>query len=140
MNQEDIKNIRHRSAGAIIKDEKGRILMLDRKLFPFGWACPAGHVDAWETPEEALSREVKEETNLDVKRYRLLYNEFIDWNECSRGIKGHDWYLYEIDEWSGTVLADKEESKKMEWKSIEDIKNLELDDVWKYWFNKLEII
>ena len=33
----------HYSAGAIIKNDKGQILMIDRLKQPFGFACPAGH-------------------------------------------------------------------------------------------------
>ena len=52
--------------GAIIKQDE-KLLMLDRKNFPFGWACPAGHVETGETIEQALVREIKEETNLDIR-------------------------------------------------------------------------
>ncbi|MFH1662060.1 MAG: NUDIX hydrolase [Candidatus Falkowbacteria bacterium] len=80
----------HKSVGSILKNKENQILMIDRKNFPFGWACPAGHVDKDETAEQALIREVKEETGLNVKKYKLLLHEFVEWNECKSGIKGHD--------------------------------------------------
>jgi len=131
----------HKSVGAIIKDEGGnKILMIDRKKFPFGWACPAGHIEEGETLEETLIKEVKEETNLNVADRKLLFHEFIDWNKCARGVKGHDWYVYEILKWSGEVKKSEREKKAIKWVEVSEIKNLELEEVWKYWFTKLKII
>ena len=49
-----------------------KILLIERKNFPFGWALPGGIVELGETVEEAAVREAKEETSLDVKITRLL--------------------------------------------------------------------
>ena len=129
----------HRSAGAITKNKEGKILILDRKNFPFGWACPAGHIEENETPEEALVREVAEETGIHVLEYRLLFHEFIAWNECKRGAKGHDWFLFEVTKWEGEIVKNGE-SKNLQWLNAEEIKNKQLEEVWKYWFEKLKII
>ena len=48
------------------------IVLIKRKNPPFGFALPGGFVDYGERVEEALIREMKEETNLDVKIQRLL--------------------------------------------------------------------
>lgn len=130
----------HRSVAAIIKNNKEEILMLDRKNFPFGWACPAGHVEENETPEDALKREVKEESGLDVNNFRLIIHEFLDWNECRRGVKGHDFFVYEVSGWNGEIHQNKLESKDLQWKSVEEIKNLKLEPAWEYFLKKLGII
>ena len=46
--------------------DRGRILLLKHKQLG-KWFPPGGHVEANETPDEALVREVKEETGLDVE-------------------------------------------------------------------------
>ncbi len=130
--------MKHTSVGAIIKIE-GQYLMLDRVFFPFGWACPAGHVKRNEEPEEAIKRVVLEETNLSVKQLKLLTHEFIDWNECRDGTKGHDWYLYEITELDGAFSCNFE-AKDMGCFSQDKLMELELELVWNYWFSKLGII
>ena len=47
------------------------IVLIKRKNPPFGYALPGGFVDYGERVEEALIREMKEETNLDVKITKL---------------------------------------------------------------------
>ncbi len=133
-------NVKHKIAAAIIKDKSGKILMLDRKNFPFGWACPAGHVERVETIKQALVREIKEETNLDIIKYKLFFHEYIAWNKCVIGHRGHDWYVFEIGEWQGKIKTNKSEAKRLVWQSIKKIKYLKLEPVWRYWFEKLKII
>jgi 8-oxo-dGTP diphosphatase len=53
----------------LIVRKEGKILLLRR--FNTGWmdgmyTLPAGHIDGNETPQEAMSREAKEEINIDV--------------------------------------------------------------------------
>lgn len=48
------------------------IVLIKRKNPPFGFALPGGFVDYKEKVEEALIREMKEETNLDVEIKKLL--------------------------------------------------------------------
>ncbi len=56
-------------------DENGTfkgIVLIERKNPPYGLALPGGFVEIGESCEEALKREMKEETSLDVEIERLL--------------------------------------------------------------------
>jgi len=53
------------SVAAIIHDDRGRLL-LQRKAGSEGWSLPAGAIELGDSPEEALNREVFEETGLKV--------------------------------------------------------------------------
>ncbi|MCK4809608.1 MAG: NUDIX hydrolase [Candidatus Omnitrophica bacterium] len=57
-----------------IIEYQGGIVMIERSNPPLGWALPGGFVDYGESVEDAVVREVKEETNLDfigVKQYKV---------------------------------------------------------------------
>lgn len=58
-------------AFAIIFDDRGRILLCHRRDMD-AWNLPGGGVESGELPTEAVLREVKEETGLDVEIERLV--------------------------------------------------------------------
>ena len=128
----------HYSVGAVIKRDD-KYLLVERAIYPPGFAGLAGHVDDGETEVDALIREVKEESGLDVVKYKKLLEEEVDWNECSRGIGVHYWYLFEC-ETTGEPKRNERESRSIDWYSPKEIKELNLEPVWKYWFEKLGII
>ena len=57
---------------AIIELPEG-IVIIKRSNPPFGWALPGGFVDYGESLEEAVIREAKEETNLDLIQVKQLH-------------------------------------------------------------------
>ena len=65
------------AVGAIIRDDKGRVLLIKRGINPgkglFG--LPGGFVEPQETVESALRREVKEEVNLDLTALKFLCSQ-----------------------------------------------------------------
>lgn len=57
------------SVAAVIHDGDGRLLLQEKSE---GWSLPAGAIEPGETPEQALKREVLEETGLIVVPTRIL--------------------------------------------------------------------
>ncbi len=55
--------------GAVVHDPDGRLLLIRRGHPPHAglWSLPGGRVEAGESPEEAVEREVREETGLEVR-------------------------------------------------------------------------
>ena len=128
----------HVSVAAIIKKGK-KYLLIDRKIRPFGFACVAGHVDEGETPLNALIREVKEESGLEIVECRLLINELKSFEKCVYGLNSHYWYIYDC-RTKGSVKKNKKEEKSIDWYTVKEMKGLKFEKAWDYWLKQLRII
>ena len=61
------------SAAAVITDADGKVLLLNHLLRPFsGWGLPGGFLTAAEQPEDAIRREILEETGLELANVRMF--------------------------------------------------------------------
>jgi ADP-ribose pyrophosphatase YjhB (NUDIX family) len=60
--------------GAVVFDAQGRLLMIQRGHDPGAglWSIPGGRIEPGETDEQALVRELAEETNLQVMVGKLV--------------------------------------------------------------------
>jgi ADP-ribose pyrophosphatase YjhB (NUDIX family) len=57
---------------AIIELSGSRVVLIERKYFPEGWALPGGFVDPGESLATAVRREALEETGLEVRVVELF--------------------------------------------------------------------
>lgn len=55
-----------------LEGQPGRIVLIERRNPPYGWALPGGFVDVGESMEAAAVREALEETSLKVELQCLL--------------------------------------------------------------------
>lgn len=60
------------AVAAIIFDDEGRILLLKHTYRKFEWGLPAGGLEHGEKPEEAVAREFREETGLEIAVEKML--------------------------------------------------------------------
>jgi 8-oxo-dGTP pyrophosphatase MutT (NUDIX family) len=93
--EQPIKKPRNRAAGIVVKD--GKILLMHRinngaEYYVF----PGGGIEKDEKPKETTVREIQEETSIDVKVIRLLY-------ELTREGGEHEYY-YECEYVSGEPM------------------------------------
>jgi nucleoside triphosphatase len=60
------------TVGALVVNEKGEVLIVRSSKWKNKHTVPGGHIELGERAEDAIRREVKEETGLDVEPVRLL--------------------------------------------------------------------
>lgn len=75
---------------AIILHE-GKLLMV-QEADDKGWSLPGGWADIGDSPTEAVEREVREETGLEVKVSRLLGV----WDRNQHGHPPYPWHVYKL--------------------------------------------
>ena len=64
--------------GAFIFNAKGELLLLESHKWPGRYVVPGGHVELGERLEEAVVREAKEETGLDIRDIEFInFQQFI---------------------------------------------------------------
>jgi len=149
----------NKSVGMLVwQDEK--LLLIERKKKPFGFAPPAGHLDGDNSFEQAAKRELKEEVGLDASKIELIIEGRKE-NPCRReGGTWHYWKIYKI-EASGEVKRSEDETKQANFFTKDDLlllslktekyingninqedweKSPGLEIVWYEWLKKLQII
>lgn len=60
-------------AGAIVSRNDGSEILLVYRAKHDDWSFPKGHIEEGENPEQAMRREVVEETGLTVKKVRVSH-------------------------------------------------------------------
>jgi 8-oxo-dGTP pyrophosphatase MutT (NUDIX family) len=66
----------HASAGAVISNDRGEVLIVNPTYKPY-WNLPGGRVDDGETPRHACARELREELGLELVVGELLVTAWI---------------------------------------------------------------
>lgn len=87
------RGIKHVDVAAIIlRDNK--ILLTERRTYPFGLEIPVGHLEYNESLEQALKREVYEEVGLQVQSMTLLSQMEQPISYCRYGSDVEEWVVY----------------------------------------------
>ncbi len=128
----------HCGVGAVI-EKNNKYLLIDRAITPFGFGCICGHINEGENPEKALIREIKEELGLNVSNYKLVLERELKNRGCSIGRIPHYCYIFEC-EVNGEININQKEVKSAGWYSKEEIKKLNLEPLWKFYFKKIKVI
>lgn len=108
---------------AIIFDKDGKVLLQRRTDMPF-WGLPSGSVELEESALEALKREVKEETTLEVLEaepvalYSGPHQQFVYPN----GDEVQPFSLvFIVRRWKGNPKADGVEGTELRWFSVSEL-------------------
>src|SRR3989344_2401878 len=119
-----MRRIGIRVSAIIIKSKK--VLLIHRKrVGKEYWVFPGGKVEASESCEEALAREVKEETNLDVKSSKLAFRSVNELNG-----KSYPFYLCDVTDGIPEIIGEEKDSQsKRNWYHLEWIEMPNVNDL-----------
>jgi RimJ/RimL family protein N-acetyltransferase len=109
--------------GALIRDSNGRVFAQrrspTRRLFPGIWDIVGGHIEAGESPTEALAREVHEETGWRLRRIEAVV---ADWEWTVDGVTRREVdYLVEVDGNLRTPQLETGKHDAFAWIGLDDL-------------------
>lgn len=115
------------TVGALIHDEAGRLLLLRSAKWSNKWGIPGGKIRRGEAMEEALRREIREETGLELADLRFL--QAMDCVDPAEFVHPAHFILLA---WSGRAVGPaevrlNEEAEAREWVEGEAAENLDLN-------------
>lgn len=118
----------------VIKNSEGKILIVKRhpksRTDPEMWELPGGKVEKGEHFADALVREIKEETNLDVE-----VGDFCEAVQNDYAHKRTVQLMMYLDDVKGEVEISDEHIESM-WASIDEIETLKLSSSFKKLLDK----
>jgi len=119
---------------AIIQNEEGQILLVKDKKW--GWTLPGGKLERNETLEEAIKREVLEETGLTIKKKELAQLG----GKRMFSFNNQNWmgYFYWTNKYLGEIKIREQEKEKMLKIGFFDKNSKEASEYSQYFSNKEE--
>ena len=114
------------NAAAVIENSEGLILACERRNIRGAWQVPQGGIDEGESAEEAVLREIREETGIDSKFLKIvaksskvsyLFPRAVSWKSNKGKFDGQEQVYFRIKiADSGWKLAEEtEEFVSFEW-------------------------
>lgn len=100
----------------LICDDSGRLVLIERRNEPLGWALPGGFVDYGETLETAARREAREETGLELADLR----QFHAYSDPTRDPRQHNISMVFTARGVGTLRAG-DDAKNARWFALENL-------------------
>jgi 8-oxo-dGTP pyrophosphatase MutT (NUDIX family) len=114
------------TVGALIFDDAGRVLMIQTHKWSRKWGIPGGKIKTNEPAADALRREVREETGLELKDVRFeLVQDCIEPPEFYR--KAHFILLNYTAAATGTAVVLNDEAEDHRWVSLEEAVKMDLN-------------
>ncbi|WP_367873456.1 NUDIX domain-containing protein [Luteolibacter sp. Populi] len=114
------------TVGALLQNAAGKLLMLRTHKWGHRWGIPGGKIRRGESTEDALRREVKEETNLDIDRIRfVIVQDCIDSHEFLR--PEHFLLLNYVARVTGGEIVLNDEAQEHKWVTPAEAMGLDLN-------------
>lgn len=118
------------TVGALIHDGEGKILMIRTRKWSNKWGIPGGKIERGEASEDALRREILEETALNISDIRfVMVQDCIDSPEFFR--PEHFLLLNYTAKADSYAVTLNDEAEEFEWVTLESSLKLDLNTATK---------
>ena len=119
------------TVGALIFNEKDQLLIVKTHKWHGNYTIPGGHVELGEHLEEALGREIKEETGLNLIEAKFLcFQEFV-FDECFWEQKHFVFFDFLCRVEPGEVLLN-DEAEGYLWVELDQVEDYPIDDYLRH--------
>ncbi len=112
-----------------LNGEDMEVLLIQRKHNPFAgmWALPGGFVDMDETVEQAVVRELEEETGLRLEKLKQLFT----FSEIGRDPRGRTVSVtfFGITEMDNSTVKGGDDAKDAQWFQLDQLPDLAFDHI-----------
>jgi 8-oxo-dGTP diphosphatase len=138
--QEPIKEIVRVVGAVIVSERRDKVLLGQRsesQSHPLKWEFIGGKIEPGESPEEALIREVDEETGLKIEVGRFL--DVVEADYRNYGRPSHQISFYECRRINGVAKLDPEIYNEVRWVRLDEIAELDWIDGNKGFAKRLAI-
>jgi nucleoside triphosphatase len=114
------------TVGALIFNKENKVFLMTSPKWKGKYVIPGGHIELGETIEQALKREIKEETNLNIYDIRfVMMQEFVFGKEFHK--KKHFIFLDYFCKTEGNEVVLNEEGTDYVWVDIDEALNLPIE-------------
>lgn len=126
------------TAGAVVRE--GKILVVQRALdddsYPGLWELPSGKKEPLESVTDAVTREVREETQLEVKPLDVVFT-FNFTVEKPDEIRDFTQLIFAVEEVAEKEVVLSEEHKEFKWITQDELDTLNISDETKAGIKKV---
>ena len=108
------------TVGALIFNSEGKVFLVKSHKWKDMYVCPGGHIELGETMEQALKREIKEETGMDITDIKhVCTHEFVHGEEFWK--KKHFIFLDFVCKAVTTDVVLNEEGQEYIWIGLDEL-------------------
>ena len=123
------ENLPQVAVGAVVFSEN-KILLVKRSNHPAKgmWAVPGGKIQAGETMQQALVREIKEETGLDIRVGEIVFVFDVIRHDEQKELSFHYVIIDFFCDLLGGELKAGDDAREVRWISREDLKTIHVNE------------
>jgi len=120
------------TVGALIRNPEGKIFLMRSHKWKHQYCIPGGHIELGEKIEEAVVREAKEETGLDVVDLEFLCIQECIFDESFWDTKRHFLFFDYACRTDSTKVTLNEEAQAYVWVSLEEAEDLAVESYTRH--------